>query len=54
MIYLVDTHVLVWLEYGVRDRLVVASALEESATLVAADRKILDWSGLPYKLDASR
>ena len=35
------------------DRLIVASALEQSATLVTADRKILDWQGLPYKLDAS-
>ena len=35
------------------DRLIVASALEQSATLVTADRKLLDWQGLPYKLDAS-
>ena len=35
------------------DRLIVASALEHSATLVTADQKILDWKGLPYKLDAS-
>jgi PIN domain nuclease of toxin-antitoxin system len=36
------------------DRIIVATALEESATLVTADRKILEWAGLPYKLDASR
>ncbi len=35
------------------DCIVVATALEHSATLVTADRKILDWEGLPYKLDAS-
>ncbi len=35
------------------DRLIVATALEHSATLVTADQKILDWQGLPYKLDAS-
>ncbi|MBL4901428.1 type II toxin-antitoxin system VapC family toxin [Desulfocapsa sp. AH-315-G09] len=36
------------------DRIIVATALEESATLVTADRKILEWAGLPNKLDASR
>ena len=35
------------------DRMIVATALEHSATLVTADQKILDWSGLPYKVDAS-
>ncbi|MEA3469081.1 MAG: type II toxin-antitoxin system VapC family toxin [Thermodesulfobacteriota bacterium] len=35
------------------DRLIVATALEDSATLVTADKKILDWQDLPFKLDAS-
>ena len=35
------------------DRMIVATALEKSATLVTADRKILDWQGLPHKIDAS-
>lgn len=34
------------------DRLIVSSALENSATLVTADEKILAWSGLPAKHDA--
>ena len=36
------------------DRIIIATALEESAILVTADQKILDWSGLSYKLDASQ
>ncbi len=35
------------------DRMIIATALEETATLVTADSKILAWQGLPYKVDAS-
>lgn len=34
------------------DRLIVSSALENSATLITADEKILAWSGLVAKHDA--
>jgi PIN domain nuclease of toxin-antitoxin system len=34
------------------DRMIVATALEHSATLITADRKILDWAGLHQKVDA--
>ncbi|MBN2232039.1 MAG: type II toxin-antitoxin system VapC family toxin [Pontiellaceae bacterium] len=34
------------------DRMIVSSALENSATLVTADEKILAWSGLAAKHDA--
>ncbi len=36
------------------DRIIVATAIDHSATLVTADKKILDWEGLPQVLDASR
>ena len=36
------------------DRIIAASALEHSASLVTADRKILDWGGLHRKIDATR
>ena len=35
------------------DRMIVATALENSATLITADRKILDWDKLHQKIDAS-
>lgn len=35
------------------DRMIVATALENSATLMTADRKILGWDGLHQKFDAS-
>ena len=35
------------------DRMIVATALENSATLITADRKILGWDGLHQKVDAS-
>ena len=35
------------------DRMIVATALEHSATLVTADQKILDWGNLHQKIDAS-
>ncbi len=35
------------------DRIIIATAVEESATLITADQKILDWQGLPHKIDAS-
>ena len=35
------------------DRMIVATALEKSATLMTADRKILGWDGLQQKVDAS-
>ncbi len=35
------------------DRLIVATTIEHSATLVTADRKILDWQGGAHMLDAS-
>ena len=35
------------------DRMIVATALEKSATLMTADRKILGWDGLYQKVDAS-
>lgn len=35
------------------DRLIVATALDHSATLVTADRRILDWEKLRNKIDAS-
>ena len=34
------------------DRMIVATALENSATLMTADRKILGWDGLQQKADA--
>lgn len=34
------------------DRMIVATALENSATLVTADRKILEWNGLHHTIDA--
>ncbi len=34
------------------DRMIVATALENSATLMTADRKILGWDGLHQKVDA--
>ena len=36
------------------DRMIVATALESSATLVTADRKILEWSGLQQKIDGRK
>ena len=36
------------------DRMIVATALEHSATLVTADRKILEWDKLQQKINASR
>jgi PIN domain nuclease of toxin-antitoxin system len=35
------------------DRIIVATALENSAILVTADKKILDWDKLHQKIDAS-
>ena len=35
------------------DRMIVATALENSAILVTADKKILDWDKLHQKIDAS-
>jgi PIN domain nuclease of toxin-antitoxin system len=35
------------------DRMIVATALEHSATLVAAEQKILDWGNRHHKIDAS-
>ena len=35
------------------DRMIVATALENSATLMTADKKILDWDKLHRKIDAS-
>ena len=35
------------------DRMIVATALENSATLMTADKKILDWDKLHQKIDAS-
>ncbi len=34
------------------DRMIVATAMEQSAVLVTADRKILQWGRLQQKLDA--
>lgn len=36
------------------DRLIVATALDNAATLVTADEKILSWGQLKQKLDARR
>ena len=36
------------------DRMIVATALERSATLVTADQKILEWDKLQQKINASR
>jgi PIN domain nuclease of toxin-antitoxin system len=33
--------------------MIVATAIEHSATLVTADQKILDWGNLHQKIDAS-
>jgi len=35
------------------DRMIVAAALENSAPLITADRKILAWDGLHQKVDAT-
>jgi len=35
------------------DRMIVATAIENSATLITADKKILDWNKLHQKIDAS-
>ena len=35
------------------DRMIVATAIEHSATLVTADQKILAWGNLHQKIDAS-
>lgn len=35
------------------DRMIVATALENSATLMTADKKILGWDKLQQKIDAS-
>jgi PIN domain nuclease of toxin-antitoxin system len=35
------------------DRMIVATAIEQSATLVTADQKILAWGNLHQKIDAS-
>ena len=35
------------------DRMIVATTIEHSATLVTADQKILDWGNLRQKIDAS-
>lgn len=35
------------------DRLIVATALQMSASLVTADKKILQWNNLKLKIDAS-
>jgi len=34
------------------DRMIVATALENAATLITADRKILEWNTLQQKVDA--
>ncbi len=36
------------------DRMIVATALRNSAILVTADKRILSWEKLPRKLDATR
>ncbi len=36
------------------DRMIVATALENGATLITADKKILKWSQLKQKFDASQ
>ena len=36
------------------DRIIVATAIDHSATLVTADKKILEWDGLSQVIDASR
>lgn len=36
------------------DRIIVATALEEGAVLVTADKKILTWPGLKDRVDATR
>jgi PIN domain nuclease of toxin-antitoxin system len=36
------------------DRLIVASAIRTGATLVTADARILDWSGVLKRADAGR
>ena len=36
------------------DRMIVATALEQGATLITADKKILGWNKLKQKIDASR
>jgi PIN domain nuclease of toxin-antitoxin system len=36
------------------DRIIVATAIDHSATLITADKKILDWDGLPQVIDARR
>ena len=35
------------------DRMIVATTIEHSATLVTANQKILDWGNLRQKIDAS-
>ncbi|RLB25009.1 MAG: PIN domain nuclease [Deltaproteobacteria bacterium] len=35
------------------DRLIVATAIEYPATLVTADKRILEWEGLKQKIDAT-
>ena len=35
------------------ERMIVATAIEHSATLATADQKILDWGNLHQKIDAS-
>lgn len=35
------------------DRMIVATALENAATLMTADKNILDWDNLQQKIDAS-
>ncbi|MDQ7000264.1 MAG: type II toxin-antitoxin system VapC family toxin [Mariprofundus sp.] len=34
------------------DRIIVATALSTGSSLITADKKILDWSGLSQKIDA--
>ena len=36
------------------DRMIIATALRNSATLATADKRILSWEKLPRKLDATR
>jgi len=36
------------------DRIIVATTLEKGAVLVTADKKILSWSGLKDKVDATK
>lgn len=36
------------------DRIIVATALEEGTVVVTADKKILSWSGLKDKVDATK